>query len=190
MKRTTLALLTLALTTGLSLPLVAAEKEKKVKRQDATAQQSRGPESRLERQIRKEIVTLPFYSVWDNITYQVNGDEVTLMGSVYRPSMKTSVENVVKDVEGVRTIKNEIEVQPTSPNDDRIRRAVYQAIYGNTALQDYQLRAVPPIHIIVNNGNVTLEGVVQNEMDKNVAGMQANGVSGVFKVTNNLRTES
>ncbi|MEZ5363337.1 MAG: BON domain-containing protein [Bryobacterales bacterium] len=148
------------------------------------------PQTRLERQIRKEIVTLPYYSIWDHLEYQVNGNEVTLMGSVYRPSMKKSVERVVKNIEGVNTVVNDIEVQPTSPNDDRIRRAAYRAIYGNSALQDYQLRAVPPIHIIVDNGKLTLEGVVQNQLDKNVAGTEANTVNGVFEVTNNLRVES
>jgi len=147
-------------------------------------------ESRIERQIRKEIVTLPFYSVWDHIEYRVDDDKVTLMGSVYRPSMKKSVERVVKNIEGVNTVNNEVEAQPLSPQDDRIRRATYRAIYGHPSLVNYQVRAVPPIHIIVENGNVTLEGVVQNSMDKNVAFIQANGVSGVFQVTNNLRTES
>lgn len=148
------------------------------------------PETRVERQIRKEVVTLPFYSIWDHVEYQVNDGEVTLMGNVYRPSMKKSVERVVKNVEGVRTVDNRIEVQPTSSFDDQIRRATYRAIYGHPSLQNYQLRAVPPIHIIVENGKVTLEGVVQNRMDKNIAGIQANGVSGVFDVENNLRTES
>ena len=147
-------------------------------------------ETRLERQIRKEIVTLPFYSIWDHIEYSINGDKVTLMGQVYRPSMKKSVERVVKNVEGVGSVENKIDILPTSTQDDQIRRAAYRAIYGHPALQNYQLRAVPPIHIIVENGNITLEGVVQNSMDKNVAGIQANGVSGAFKVTNNLRTES
>lgn len=149
------------------------------------------PQSRLETQIRKEIVTLPFYSLWDHVEYQVSGNgAVTLMGSVYRPSMKKSIERVVKNVEGVSSVNNQLEVQPTSSNDDRIRRAAYRAIYGHSALQNYQLRAVPPIHIIVNNGNITLEGVVMNRMDKNIAGIQANSVPGAFKVENNLRVGS
>jgi hyperosmotically inducible protein len=95
----------------------------------------------------------------------------------------------VKRIEGVEKVVNNIEVLPTSINDDNIRRAVYRAIYGNSVLSQYQLRAVPPIHIIVKNGNVTLEGVVARAMDKQIAGMQANGVSGVFSVTNNLQVE-
>lgn len=148
------------------------------------------PESRLERQIRKEIVTLPFYSLWDHIEYHVDGGQVTLMGSVYRPSMKKSVERAVKNVEGVQSVDNRVTIQPTSSFDDSIRMSAYRAIYGHPALQNYQLRAVPPIHIIVENGKITLEGVVQNRMDKNVAGIQANSVSGAFEVVNNLRTES
>ena len=106
-----------------------------------------------------------------------------------RPTLKSDAENVVKKIEGVEKVKNEIEVLPLSPADDRIRRAEYRAIYGDTVLNRYALQAVPPIHIIVRNGNVTLAGVVATEADKNVAGIRANGVSGVFGVTNNLRVE-
>ena len=95
----------------------------------------------------------------------------------------------MKKIEGVEKVKNEIEVLPLSPNDDRIRRATYRAIYGHPGLDRYALQAVPPIHIIVANGNVTLEGVVAIEGDKNLAGIRANGVSGVFSVKNNLRVE-
>jgi len=136
------------------------------------------------------LVMLPFYGVFDNLSYSVTPDgTVTLLGQVARPVLKSDAENVVKKIEGVEKVVNNIEVLPTSPNDDRIRRAVYRAIFGNDVLSQYQMRAVPPIHIIVNNGNVTLEGVVARQMDKQVAGMQANGVSGVFSVTNNLRVE-
>jgi hyperosmotically inducible protein len=111
------------------------------------------------------------------------------MGQVTRPTLKSDAENVVKKIEGVEHVKNEIVVLPPSPGDDRIRRAVYRAIYGDTVLNRYALQAVPPIHIIVKNGNVALEGVVATEADKNVAGIRANGVSGVFAVANNLRVE-
>lgn len=146
--------------------------------------------TRVERQVRHELVMLPFYGVFDNLSFKVDGSKVTLMGQVARPSLKTSAERVVKNIEGVDQVENQIEVLPNSNHDDRIRIAVYRAIYSQPALQRYQLRAVPPIHIIVNNGNVTLEGVVATEADKNIAGIQANGVSGVFKVTNNLRVEN
>jgi len=144
---------------------------------------------RFVREIRHELVMLPYYGVFDNLAYRVDGYNVTLIGQVTRPTLKSSAENVVKDIEGVQKVVNNIEVLPVSPNDDRLRLALYQSIYGHTALNRYALNAVPPIHIIVKNGQVTLEGVVANEMDKNVANLQANGVSGVFGVTNNLRVE-
>ena len=144
---------------------------------------------RLVREVRHELVTLPYYDVFDNLSFRVDGARVTLMGQVTRPTLKSDAERVVKGIEGVESVTNNIEVLPLSPNDDRIRIAVYRAIYGQTALQRYGLRSVPPIHVIVSNGNVALEGVVANEGDKNIAGIQANGVSGVFSVKNNLRVE-
>lgn len=144
---------------------------------------------RFVREIRHELVMLPYYGVFDNLVYKVDGYNVTLMGQVTRPTLKSSAENVVKDIEGVQKVTNNIEVLPVSPNDDRLRLALYRTIYGHSALNRYALNAVPPIHIIVKNGNVTLEGVVANEMDKNIANVQANSVSGVFGVTNNLRVE-
>jgi len=132
---------------------------------------------------------LPYYGVFDNLAYKVEGDTVTLMGHVTRPTLKSDAENVVKRIEGVEHVKNEIEVLPPSPNDERIRRAVFRAVYGNPTLERYALQAVPPIHIIVKNGNVTLVGVVASEADKNMAGLKANGVPGVFAVTNNLQVE-
>lgn len=144
---------------------------------------------RFVKEIRHELVMLPYYGVFDNLSYRVDGYDVTLMGQVTRPTLKSSAENVVKDIEGVGKVINNIEVLPLSPNDDRVRRGVYRAIYGNTALNRYALNAIPPIHIIVRNGAVTLEGVVANESDRNIANIQANGVPGVFSVTNNLRVE-
>jgi hyperosmotically inducible protein len=146
--------------------------------------------SRIERQVRREIVTLPFYSLFDHFAFRVDGETVTLMGKVSRPTLKSDAENVVKKIEGVEKVNNEIEVLPLSPNDDRLRVALYQAIYGHSALQTLAVRAVPPIHIILENGNVTLEGVVASDMQKTIANAQANSVSGVFSVANNLRVES
>jgi hyperosmotically inducible protein len=120
----------------------------------------------------------------------VDGETVTLMGKVSRSTLKTDAENVVKRIEGVEKVNNQIEVLPLSPNDDRLRLALYHSIYGHTVLQTLSVRAVPPIHIIVENGNVTLEGVVLNDMQKQIAESQANSVSGVFSVTNNLSVES
>ncbi len=146
-------------------------------------------QARIQREVRHELVMLPNYGVFDNFAFKVNGSEVVLLGSVTRPSLKDEAERVVRDIEGVEQVTNNIEVLPPSPADDRIRLAVYRAIYGQSQLQRYGLAAVPSIHIIVKNGHVTLEGVAANEADKNVAGIQANGVSGVFSVTNNLRVE-
>jgi osmotically-inducible protein OsmY len=145
---------------------------------------------RIVKEVRHELVMLPFYGVFDNLSYKVDPDgTVTLLGQVARPTLKSDAENVVKRIEGVERVVNNIEVLPTSINDDRIRRAVYRSIYGNSVLSPYQLRAVPPIHIIVNNGHVALEGVVARAMDKQIAGVQANSVSGVFSVANNLQVE-
>lgn len=143
----------------------------------------------LEREVRHELVLLPFYTVFDNLEYQVNGYTVTLSGEVVIPTLKSDAGNAVKHIEGVQKVINNIKVLPVSPNDDQIRRAEYRAIYGDPNLNRYALQAVGPIHIIVENGHVTLKGVVANEMDKNIAGLRANGVSGVFSVTNELRSE-
>jgi hyperosmotically inducible protein len=147
-------------------------------------------QSRLMKEVRHELVMLPYYNVFDNLSYSIDGGTVTLMGQVNNPVLKSSAENVVKHLEGVQQVVNNIEVLPLSPNDDRIRRAVYQKIYSYPSLSTrYGFQALPSIHIIVKNGNVSLEGVVDNASDKNVAGIQANGVPGVFSVTNNLRVE-
>jgi hyperosmotically inducible protein len=146
--------------------------------------------SRLAEEVRHQLVLLPYYGVFDNLAYEIKDiDTVVLTGQVTRPTLKSDAENVVRKIEGVGKLENRIEVLPLSPNDDRIRIATYVAIYSRPGLDRYAWRAVPPIHIIVKNGNVTLMGVVATEADKNLAGMMANGVSGVFKVTNDLRVE-
>lgn len=140
-------------------------------------------------QVRHELVTLPYYNIFDNLGYRVDGDVVTLYGQVTRPVLKSDAGNVVKRIEGVSRVDNRIEVLPLSPMDDRIRIATARAIYGYPALQRYGLGSLPPIHIIVRNGNVTLEGVVASEADKNIANIRANGVFGVFSVKNDLQVE-
>ena len=140
----------------------------------------------LSREVRHQLVLLPYYSVFDNLAYQIKGGEVTLYGQVVRPTLKSDAEAVVKKIDGVTKVVNNIEVLPLSPNDDQIRRAVFRAVYSEPALSRYAQSAVPSIHIIVKNGNVTLEGVADNGNDKNLAGLRANGVSGVFSVKNNL----
>jgi len=140
----------------------------------------------LAKEVRHQLVMLPWYSVFDNLAFRVDGDKVTLMGQVTRPTLKSDAEGVVKNIEGVASVKNEIEVLPLSPMDDQLRRAVFRAIYGEAGLNRYAIQAIPSIHIIVKNGNVTLEGVVDSEMDKNLANLRANQVPNVFSVKNNL----
>ncbi len=144
-------------------------------------------EERITREVRHELLMLPFFGVFDYIAYKVDGYKVTLLGQVVRPSLKSDAENVVKRIEGVEKVDNQIEVLPTSPMDQRLRMRLFHAIYQYAPLQKYDLGVQKPIRIIVKNGHVTLEGVVDNEADKNFAGMRANGVSGTFSVTNNLQ---
>jgi len=157
------------------------------------AQEHRAPsergQARLQKEVRHELVMLPMYDVFDNLAFKVEGGNVTLLGQVTRPTLKSDAERAVKGIEGVERVDNRIEVLPLSPNDDRIRRAVYRAVYGTEGLDRYAMRSVPTIHIIVKNGNVFLEGAVANEGDKNLANIKAKGVSGVFSVTNNLQVD-
>jgi hyperosmotically inducible protein len=152
------------------------------------AQGSRATD-RIAKEVRHELVMLPYYGVFDNLAFRVDGGTVTLLGQVTRPTLKSDAEHVVKDVEGVERVDNQIKVLPLSSQDDQIRIATYRSIYGQTGLDRYALQAVPPIHIIVENGRVTLEGVVANQADKDMANVRANGVPGVFSVQNNLRVE-
>ena len=141
---------------------------------------------RIQKEVRHEILMLPYFDVFDNITYTVSGYEVTLMGQVTRPTLKRDAESVVKQIEGVEKVVNQIEVLPASPMDDGLRLRLYRAIYGSPGLEKYGMPVIKPIRIIVKNGHVTLEGVVDSESDKNLANLRANGVSGIFSVTNNL----
>jgi hyperosmotically inducible protein len=155
-----------------------------------TAQQrpaSERAEQRIQKEVRHELLMLPYLNVFDNLAFKVEGYKVTLLGQVTRPGLKSDAENAVKGIEGVEKVENQIEVLPVSPNDDRLRLRLFRAIYGYAPLQKYDLGVIKPIRIIVKNGHVTLEGVVDNQADKDMAGIRANGVSGVFSVTNNLR---
>ena len=143
----------------------------------------------LNKEVRHELVMLPYLGVFDNLEYRVDGRSVTLSGQVTRPTVKSDAERVVKRIEGVDSVNNRIEVLPLSAHDDRLRRSLYRAIYGYPPLQRYALPVLKPIRIIVKNGHVTLAGVVANATDKNIANIQANGVHGVFSVTNNLQVE-
>jgi hyperosmotically inducible periplasmic protein len=169
---------------------LAAGAQNRVQSADRTINRGGQPQDRITREVRHELVMLPYYGVFDNLAYKVDGNTVTLFGQVTRPTLKSDAEHAVKGIEGVERVNNQIEVLPLSSMDDRIRIAEYRAIFSQPGLDRYAMQAVPPIHIIVNNGRVTLEGVVANEADKNLAGVKANGVSGVFAVNNNLRVES
>jgi len=166
---------------------------------------------KLAEEVRRQIVMNPLYGVFDYIHFAIKGDTVILRGMASRPTLKSTIENTVKRIEGVRNVTNEIEVLPVSPNDDRLRAAVYASIYGFPALQRYTANRGGPrgalpsvarraggitndppmgfhaIHIIVHNGNVTLTGVVDSDMDLAMAGMRANSVPGVFSVDNDLQ---
>jgi hyperosmotically inducible protein len=147
-------------------------------------------ENKVVREVRHQLLMLPYFGVFDDLGFTVDGGTVTLVGDVTRPTLKSSAENVVKRLEGVTKVVNNIEVLPLSPFDDRIRIAAYKAIYGDPALSTrYGFRAIPAIHIIVKNGHIRLEGVVANKMDHDIAGIRANGVSSVFSVVNELRIE-
>ena len=151
------------------------------------------PEARalasLEKEVRHELVMLPWLGVFDNLEFQVNGDTVVLSGQVTRPTLQKDAERVVSRIEGVNRVVNKIEVLPLSPFDNRIRVAAYRQIYGFGALTRYSLGAVPSIRIIVKNGHITLHGVVANEGDRNIAGIRANGAAGAFSITNGLQVE-
>jgi hyperosmotically inducible periplasmic protein len=146
-------------------------------------------EAWLTNEVRHQLVMLPFYSVFDNLEYKVEGTKVTLIGQVVRPTLKDDAASAVKHLEGVTAVDNQIQVLPPSPMDDQIRRAEYRKIYSYPSLQMYSVRSVAPIHIIVNNGHVTLEGAVATQADKDTANVVANQVPGVFSVTNNLRVD-
>src|SRR5712664_4212890 len=149
----------------MGLPYSATAQPQENKKQRSELKYREG----LSKEVRHQLVMLPWYSVFDNLTYQVDGDKVTLSGQVTRPSLKSDAEAAVKSIEGTASVVNNIEVLPPSPMDDQLRRALFRAIYGDPGLSRYSVQAVPSIHIVVKNGNATLEGVVDNEGDKNLA---------------------
>jgi hyperosmotically inducible periplasmic protein len=170
-------ILSIILMTACFLPLANAQRD---------AQPSDKVVQRIMKEVRHELIMLPNLDVFDNLAFKVDGYNVTLLGSVTRPSLKSDAENVVKSIEGVEHIDNQIEVLPPSPMDDQLRLRLFRAIYGYPPLQRYALPVNKPIRIIVNRGHAQLEGVVDSEADKNVAGIRAKGVPGLFSVDNNL----
>jgi len=162
------------------LPLAHADAQQLIPRTD-----------RVSWNVYRELVTLPYYGVFDHLAFEVaDRGVVILRGAVRQPRLKEDAEARVKSVEGVETVQNDIEVLPVSPQDDRIRLQAYRAIYRHDALERYALSAVPPIHIIVNAGAITLEGRVDTKMDAQLAEMQARSVPGTFAITNNLQVDT
>ncbi|MFZ1051917.1 MAG: BON domain-containing protein [Candidatus Sulfotelmatobacter sp.] len=151
------------------------------------AQPSARSEERITREVRHELLMLPYFGVFDYIAFRVDGSTVTLLGQVARPSLKSDAENAIKHIEGVEKVDNQIEILPPSPMDDGLRIRLFHEIYGYPPLEKYALGVQKPIRIIVKSGRVTLQGVVDNDADKNFAGVRANGVPGIFSVTNNLQ---
>jgi hyperosmotically inducible periplasmic protein len=155
-------------------------------------QSATGPlrmQDRISREVFQELITLPQLTIFDNLQYRVDGNKVTLMGQVRDAILKDSAEKAVKHIEGVDSVNNQIEILPPSPNDDRIRREVARALFNDERLFRYSMGSLPPIHIIVKGGHVTLEGVVDSQGDKNEANIRANGVPGVFSVDNHLQVQ-
>ena len=140
----------------------------------------------IKKEVRHELLTLPWHSVFDNLAYSVNNNEVTLYGQVVQPALKSDAENAVKRMEGVEKVNNQIEVLPTSPLDDQIRRAEYRAIYSQDLLSRYGVGNLQSIHMIVKNGHVALEGFVDSQQDKDAATVYAKSVPNVFSVENHL----
>ena len=147
---------------------------------------ARNSDEWIKKEVRHELLTLPWYSVFDYLAYSVNGNEVTLLGQVVQPTLKSDAENAVKHIEGVEKVNNQIEVLPTSPMDDQIRRAEYRAIYSQDLLSRYGVGNLQSIHIIVKNGHVNLEGFVDSQQDKDDATLYAKSVPNVFSVDNHL----
>ena len=156
--------------------------------QDAQRDQpSAKSEERITKAVRHELLMLPYFGVFDYIAYKVEGYNVILLGQVVKPVTKSDAENAVKHIEGVEKVDDQIEVLPPSPLDEGLRRQLFRAIYGYPALERYALGTQKPIRIIVKNGRVTLEGVVDTSADRNIAEVRANSFSNVFSVTNNLQ---
>lgn len=182
--------ITTVLLAVLLLPPTAAASDKSDKSHNDAFRPGPAGETGIAQRVRHELLMLPYYGVFDDLAFRVDGSTVTLLGEVTWPTLKSDAGNVVKRIEGVTNVVNQIEVLPLSPMDNQIRRAEYRAIYGDPVLSTrYGFQALPSIHIIVKNGHVRLEGVVANASDKNIVGVRANGVPNVFSVENDLQVE-
>src|SRR5258708_14205739 len=146
-------------------------------------------QNRLYKEVGHELRMMPLFDTFDNLAYKIDGTTVTLLGQVVHAVLKDDAEHRVKKIEGVEKVVNNIEILPPSSGDDQLRRELARAIFCDPRLSHYAVGPVPPIHIIVNTGPVTLEGVVHDKGEKNAAGLRANGVPGIFSVQNNLQVE-
>lgn len=191
MKRSAPIISTLVFALASSMVITAALAAPQQRQSNRRASSEDRERAYLIKEVRHELMMLPYYGVFDWLQFeaQANGT-VTLQGQVTRPTLKSSAEQVVKDIEGVTKVKNQIEVLPLSPNDDRVRRAVYAALFNfDSPIYRYGLGAIPSIHIIVKNGNVTLKGIVESESDRNLANVRTNGIAGVFSVKDELTVD-
>jgi hyperosmotically inducible protein len=173
----------LAILLVMSMPMLGMARQANSKAELSTTPS----QSVLAEKVRHELVMLPWYSLFDNLEFQIEGNTVVLEGQVVRPVLKSDAENVVKRIEGVTQVVNNIKVLPLSSMDDQIRIAAYRAIFFQPGMEKYRIQAVPPIHIIVDNGHITLVGVVGSQMDKTLARMGALRVHGAFSVTDDLQ---
>lgn len=146
-------------------------------------------ENRLYREVGHELRMMPQFDAFDNLAYKIDGATVTLLGQVVHAVLKDEAEQRVKKIEGVERVVNNIEILPPSTGDDLLRRRLARAIFQDPRLSHYAVGPVPPIHIIVKSGHVSLEGVVHDEAERNAAEIRAKGVPGTFSVQNNLRVE-
>ena len=183
------ALLTMMFLGSFSLLTVSVAAATRLHPASNAAQETKANQN-LIREVRHQLLLLPYYSVFDNLAFKVDGDRITLEGQVTNPTLKHDAEAAVKGIEGVSGVTNNIEALPPSSMDDQLRRALYRAIYGDSTLSKYGWSSMPSIHIIVKSGHATLEGVVDNETDRNLAELRAKSVPNVFDVKNDLKVQS
>ena len=174
-----------------TIDLSAAQRDKNPATLNTPANRNARRMEALKEEVRHQLVTLPYYTVFDWLQAQVKPDgTVTLMGEVTRPTTKDDAESRAKKLEAASRVVNNIEVLPLSPMDDELRVALYRAIFRfDSPLFRYGTQSVPPIHIIVKNGRVTLKGTVLNQGDSQIAYIAARGVPGTFEVKNELQIE-
>jgi hyperosmotically inducible periplasmic protein len=189
MRRSIIALLGIMLTASVVSSIASVPGPARTLPEQQQKSSSQSTLEYMKKEVRHELLTLPWYGIFDWLEADIkNQDTVILRGQVVRPTTKSDAESRVKGIEGVEKVINEIEVLPLSPNDDRLRQALYQTLFNwNSPLMRYSMGVNPSIHLIVRNGHATLKGVVVSESDSQLAYMRARGVPGLFSVTNELQ---